>query len=118
MKYIRTKDGVYEDKYVHIKVDKNGYVVMEYKGEHFEAPTNVKSADTIQKLVITGDLLIVEDRTTSYPYATFPHIYNEQRPFAYDCAIFKLVELYIKNQKGNYIKVAQKSEKSDELELL
>ena len=50
MKYIRTKDGIYEDKYVHIKVDKDGYAVMEYKGEYFEAPTSVKSADTIEEL--------------------------------------------------------------------
>lgn len=51
MKYIRTKDRIFEDEYVHIKVDKDGYAIMEYKGEYYDAPEKVKSADTIEELL-------------------------------------------------------------------
>lgn len=48
MKYIRTKDRIYEDKYVHIKVDKDGYAIMEYKGDFYDAPEKVKSCGCLR----------------------------------------------------------------------
>lgn len=65
--------------------------------------------NTITDLIKTGDLLIIEDRTSKYPYSTFPLIYNKERPFAYDCAIYSLKEMYIKDPKGDYVFVAKKN---------
>ena len=80
--------------------------------------TNViKAANKLTSLIVDGDLLIIQDRTTNYPYRTFPYIYEKEHMFDYDCAIYRLMEIYFKNAEGDYIKIAARNSKG-ELELL
>lgn len=50
MKYIRTQVGIFEEEYVHIKINLKGQAIMEYKGKFYEPPLEVKQADTIEEL--------------------------------------------------------------------
>lgn len=58
MKYIRTKDGIFEEDLTRLKINCDGSCVMEYKGKFYEPPLNVKQANTIEELC---DYLMVFD---------------------------------------------------------
>lgn len=116
MEYVRTKDNIYKLKEPYY-VDKTNHLcwrfsllplVIHNMGEI------TKQANKITDLITTGDLLIVEDLTKK---ATFPIIYNEKVPFDYESPIYRLKEIYIKDTKSNFIKVA-KMNVVGELELL
>ena len=66
----------------------------------------IQQADTIEDLTQVGDLVKYEDRTTSYPYqTTFVEITKFFKP--YHTAIYRVVELYIKQLNGDYKLVAK-----------
>ena len=60
---------------------------------YFAYPYCSKTSNKKTDLISTGDLLIIEDRVRN---ATFPIIYDEEKPFAFDSAIFELKEWYVK----------------------
>lgn len=122
MKYIRTKDGrIIETSELVNCEDKrfpNGWFTK--NGEPLIA---IKQADTIKELIQDGDLChlaeckVCRDRISvvkvfpreDYIGISIPGIeYTEE----------DVLELWIKDTKGNYIKVAQKETKEGELELL
>ena len=114
-KYIRTKDGrLFKTKdYFMLPLDYPKFSVYGSNETFYEG--HVEGADSIFALVREGDLLIIEDRATSYPYKTFPYVYGKT-PFAFDCAVYRLLELYTKNSKGDYVLVAKRNK--EEMELL
>ncbi len=116
MEYIRTKEHIYKRLFVDKAIiNECGYGNCD-KELNPIGETIIKQADNILDLVVTGDLLIVEDTTKTYSHSTFPIIYNEKVPFDYDSPIYRIKEFYIKNN-GNFIKVAEVKNKG-ELELL
>ena len=58
MKYVRTKEGIFENEFIKIRVLKDGSATMEYKGKFYEPPLNVKQANTIEELC---DAFVFED---------------------------------------------------------
>lgn len=63
MKYIRTKDGIFENDFVHLTLYGDGKCVMEYKGRFYEPPLELKQADTIKELC---DCFVFTDSLNSF----------------------------------------------------
>ena len=124
MKYIRTKDGIYE-------VEKKERAYFEgqpwlyyCKGRYglVEEKDILNQSDTIEELIQDNDILYIHDL---YPDAVLV-VEGNIKPFGYDEPIalkewlthtWVEFDLYIKNNDGNYIKVATK-EREEKLELL
>ncbi len=122
MKYVRTRDNIYEVK--------NDFIVLKSQElylPHFQ-DIITKQADTIEELICDDDILYIDDL---YPDAVLV-VEGNIKPFGYLTAIklkewldgrhkFKLFkpkfDLFIKDSKGNYIKRATTNEKG-KLELL
>ena len=102
MKYIRVNDGIE-------KLDDDWSMFCEKYACN-------KQADTIEELIQEGDLVKYEDRTTSYPYqTTFVEITKFFKP--YHNAIYRVIELYIKQSNGDY-KLVAKDKGNYKLELV
>lgn len=112
-KYFRTQEHIYKRLFVDKAIINELGTGACDKDLNPIGETIIKESDNLNDLVLENDLLIVEDRTTCYPYMTFPLIYDNQRPFAYNCVIFKLKELYIKNKQGDYMKVLDTNKKGE-----
>ena len=124
MRYIRTKDGIYdlEKSLFH---QYNGIrVLTPYCKQYEENPSLCKTADTIEELICDDDILYLHDL---YPDAVLV-VEGKIKPFGYDTAIelkewlgykhYKpKFDLFTKDTEGNYIKRA-KTNKKGELELL
>ena len=116
--FIRTKDNIFEvveetDLVYRVKAKTIPNKVYSKSKCQTEV---IKNGNEITELMVNGDLLIIQDRTTSYPYKEFAILYDEKTIFAYESAIYHLMKLYIRNSKGNYIKAAER--KKERLELL
>lgn len=94
MRYIRTKDG----RIITLKdelIDNADLWIVGGK------ENILKIANNIEDLIQEGDLVKYEDRTTSYPYqTTFAEITKFFKP--YHTAIYRIIELYIKQPNGDY----------------
>lgn len=92
MKYIRTKDSIVEHPHPNAQVFTFRYEIL-------------KIADTIEDLIQEGDLVRYIDTTTSYPYqGMFTEITNFN---PVGLAVYRVVELYIKQPNGDYKLVAR-----------
>lgn len=90
MKYIRAKDG--------------RILVADDNSPMAKLTTN-KIADTIEELTQEGDLVRYVDTTTPYPYQG---IFTEIGIFnPVGTAIYRVIELYIKQPNGDYKLVAR-----------
>lgn len=123
MKYIRTKNGIYE----YVGYDTECIIpspIVKYKDKltHCIERDIIKQADTIKDLVGDDDILYIHDL---YPDAVLV-VEGNIKPFGYQTAI-KLKEwlkythikfdLFIKDSEGNYIKRATTNDEG-ELELV
>ena len=119
MKYIRTKDGIFEYHLIdkeHLDFLVDGNVI-----ETHETIDEYEIADTIEELIQDNDILYIHDL---YPDAVLV-VEGKIKPFGYQNAIElkkwlkhkTKFDLYIRDSKGNYIYVAKMNE-DDKLCLL
>lgn len=113
MKYIRTKDGIYEP--TKWQCDLSGEMILvkadnKFGNDKVFTRDIIAQADTIEELMRVGDLVFKESGD----------IFVIQNQAQIDFYIkYKIVnKLFIEDSNGNYIKVAQKETIEGELELL
>ena len=123
MKYIRTEKDIYEiDK----DISYNGNEIYKVRNHNFSRfsiiGNGLRKADTIEELIQDGDILYIHDL---YPDVVLV-VEGSIKPFGYNNPIklkewlknkFTEFDLYIKQQNGDYHKIAEKKQ-SGEIKLI
>ena len=109
MRYIRTKDGIYEiDRdlmnFHKIVATEQAYPVL--RGNDIAISAVVQSADNIEDLIQAGDLVKIADLGTQYPYQEDYAVVTELF-MPHHTAIYRVMELYVKQANGDWRLVAK-----------
>ena len=126
MKYIRTKDGIYEvlTTYLDDWNNKSYRVIGGGAREYCEMYSEIiKKADTIEELIQDGDLCRLAKCEVCREQIAVVRVFPRNDYIAISVPGIEygedyVLELWIKDTKGNYIKVAQKETKEEKLKLL
>ena len=115
MIYIRTKDGIYENKPLEKHLGNRrgkGYEIT------FRQEEIIKQADTIEGLIMVGDVLTYSSCILDKVWKTRRGKLRVSKYTVDNLVLLKRINsFYIEDKNGNYIKVAKKG-KSGGLELI